>query len=61
MERDSNVLPGDYSAQSYMEALTEGVLAYWRRSQLFIQDGLGIYRAHVVRSFHQEHHINTID
>jgi transposase len=44
-----------------MEALTKGLLPYWRRLHLFIQDGAGIHRACVIRSFFQQHHINTID
>jgi hypothetical protein len=46
MERDSNAPRSGYSAQSYMEALTKGLLPYWRRSHLFMQDGL-VYTARV--------------
>jgi transposase len=61
MERDSDALHGGYSAKSYIEALTKGQLLYWRRSQLFMQDGAGTHCARVVRSFLQQHHIKTID
>ena len=44
-----------------MEALTKGLLPYYRRSQLFMQDRAGIHRARVVRSFFQQHHITTLD
>jgi transposase len=44
-----------------MEALTKGLLPYYTRSQLFMQDGAGIHRARAVRSFFQQHHIATID
>jgi hypothetical protein len=46
MERDSDALRGGYSAQSYIEALTKGLLPHWRRSQLFMQDGAGIDEKH---------------
>jgi transposase len=61
MERDSNAPKGGYSAQSYIEALTEGLLPHYRRSQLFMQDGAGIHRSRAVREFLDDHHVNTID
>jgi transposase len=61
MERDSDAPRGGYSAKSYIEALTKGLLPHWRRSQLFMQDRAGIHRARVVRSFLQQHYIKTID
>jgi hypothetical protein len=61
MERDSNAPKGGYSAQSYIEALTEGLLPHYRRSQLFMQDGAGIHRSRAVREFLDNHHVNTID
>jgi transposase len=61
MDRDPDTKRRGYSAKSYMEALTKGLLPYYRRSQLFMQDGAGIHRARVVQSFFQQHHITTID
>jgi transposase len=61
MERDLGAQKRGYSAKSYIEALTKGLLPHYRRSQLFMQDGAGIHRARVVRSFLQQHHINTIN
>jgi transposase len=61
MERDLDAQKRGYSAKSYIEALTKGLLPHYRRSQLFMQDGAGIHRARVVRSFLQQHHINTIN
>jgi transposase len=61
MDRDPDAKRRGYSAKSYMEALTKGLLPYYGRSQLFMQDGAGIHRARVVRSFFQQHHITTID
>jgi transposase len=61
MERDLNAKKHGYSAQSYIEALTKGLLPHWRRSQLFMQDGAGIHRARVVQPFFKLHHITTLD
>jgi transposase len=60
MERDPDAKKRGYSAKSYMEALTKGLLPHYRRSQLFMQDGAGIHRSRAVMAFHQEHHINAI-
>jgi transposase len=60
MERDPDAKKRGYSAKSYMEALTKGLLPHYRRSQLFMQDGAGIHRSRAVIAFHQEHHINAI-
>jgi hypothetical protein len=43
MERDPEAKKRGYSAKSYMEALTKGLLPHYRRSQLFMQDGAGIH------------------
>jgi hypothetical protein len=48
IERDSDAPRRGYSAQSYIEALTKGLLPHWRRSHLFMQDGAGIHRARVI-------------
>jgi transposase len=61
MDRDPDAKRQGYSSQSYMQALTKGLLPYWRRSQLFMQDNAPIHKSRVVRAFLDEHHINTID
>jgi transposase len=61
MNRDPDAPKRGYSSKSYMEALTQGLLPYWRRSQLFMQDGAGIHRSQAVAAFLQRHHINTVD
>lgn len=61
MERGSDAPRGGYSAQSYIHALTEGLLPNSRRSQLFMQDGAGIHRSRAVMDLLDDHHINTID
>jgi transposase len=43
MERDPNAKKRGYSAKSYMEALTKGLLPHYWRSQLFMQDNAGIH------------------
>jgi hypothetical protein len=61
MNRDPDAPKHGYSAKSYMEALTKGLLPHWQCSQLFMQDGAGIHRSHAVAAFLQHHHINTVD
>lgn len=61
MKRDLNAKKPGYSAQSYIETLKKGLLPNWKRSQLFMQNGAGIHRARVVRSFFELHHVTTID
>jgi hypothetical protein len=61
MERDPSAKKRGYSAQSYIEALKKGLLPHYRRSQLFMQDNVGIHRSRAVAAFHLEHHINTIN
>jgi transposase len=60
LERDPNAKKRGYSAKSYMEALKKGLLPYYRRSQLFMQDNAGIHRSRAVAAVHQEHHITSI-
>jgi transposase len=61
MERDSDAPRGGYSAQSYKQALTKGLLPHWRRSQLFMQDNARVHTAAVTRHFLNQHHIKPID
>jgi hypothetical protein len=60
MERDPNAKERGYSAKTYMEALTKGLLPYYRRSQLFVQDNADIHWSHAVAAFFREHHITSI-
>jgi transposase len=60
MERNSDAPRGGYSAQSYMQALKEGLLPRWHCSQLFMHDNAGIQRSCTVAAFLQEHHITPI-
>jgi hypothetical protein len=55
MERDPNAKTRGYSAKSYMEALTKGLLPHYRRLQLFMQDNAGIHRSRAVAAFFREH------
>jgi transposase len=61
MERDLDAKKRGYTAKSYINALTKGLLPYWRRSHLFMQDGAGIHCSRAVAEFLHRHHINTID
>jgi transposase len=60
MERDSDAPRGGYSSQSYIQALTEGLLPYWRPSQQFMQDNARVHTARSTRAFLAEHHITPI-
>jgi transposase len=60
MERDPDAKKRGYSAKSYMEALTKGLLPHYRRSQLFMQDNAGIHRSRAVANFFRDHHITSI-
>jgi transposase len=60
MDRDFNAPKHGYSSQSYLEALRKGLLPYWRRTQLFMQDNARIHTSRVVRQFLTDHYINTI-
>jgi hypothetical protein len=61
MEHDLNAKKHGYSAQSYIKALTKGLLPHWKCSQLFMQDGAGIHHACIVQSFFKLNHITTLD
>jgi transposase len=60
MKRDPNAKKRGYSAKSYMEALTKGLLPHYRHSYLFMQDNTGIYQSCAVAAFFREHHITSI-
>jgi transposase len=60
MKRDPNAQKRGYSSQSYIEALTKGLLPHYRRSQLFMQDNALIHTSRVVRGFHARYHITCI-
>jgi hypothetical protein len=61
MDRDPQAKRQGYSSQSYMQALTKGLLTHWRRSQLFMQDNVRIHKSKVVCAFFTEHQTNTIE
>jgi hypothetical protein len=60
MDRDFNAPKHEYSSESYLEALRKGLLPYWRRIQLFMQDNARIHTSRVVRQFPTDYHINII-
>jgi transposase len=60
MERDPDAPHGGYSSQSYIQALTEGLLPHWRPSQQFMQDNARVHTARRTRAFLAEHHITPI-
>jgi transposase len=60
MERDPDAPHGGYSSQSYIQALTEGLLPYCRPSQQFMQNNARVHTSHRTRAFLAEHHITPI-
>lgn len=61
MQRDPDAPHGGYSAQSYIQALQQGLLPHWRDSQLFMHDNARIHTARVVVNFMENHHIQPIE
>ena len=57
MQRDPDAPHGGYSAQSYIQALQQGLLPHWRDSQLFMHDNARIHTARVVVNFMKSHYI----
>jgi hypothetical protein len=60
MERDPDALRGGYSSQSYIQALTTGLLPHWRRSQQCMQDNARVHTSHRTRAWLAEHSIIPI-
>lgn len=60
MERDSDAPKGGYTSKSYIQALTEGLLPHWRRSQLFMQDNARIHTSKTTKRFLEQPHITPI-
>jgi transposase/transposase-like protein len=60
MERDLNAPKHGYSAQSYIQALTKGLLPHWRRSQWFMQDNARIHTSCAAMNFLRSHKITPI-
>jgi hypothetical protein len=60
MDRDMDALKQGYSSKSYNEALTEGLLPYWRRSHVFMQDNARIHTSRAAMAFLRSHGITPI-
>lgn len=61
MERSNDALRRGYNSQSYIRALTRGLLPHWRRSYLFVQDNASIHTSGATRGFLANHHIHPIN
>lgn len=61
MQRDPDAPRGGYSAQSYIQALQQGLLPHWRPSQRFMHDNARIHTAQVVANFMANHEIQPIE
>jgi hypothetical protein len=60
MERNPNAPRCGYSSQSYIKALHKGLLPYWQRSQLFMQDNACIHTLRRTMKFLVQHGITPI-
>jgi transposase len=60
MQQDFNAPKGGYSTQSYIETLKQGLLPYWRRSQLFMQDNARIHTSRAAQAWLTSKHITPI-
>jgi hypothetical protein len=61
MTRDTASKRGGYSSNSYIEALTSGLLPDYNGTRHFQQDNAGIHTSKVSMSFLVEHGISLID
>jgi len=61
IERDPDAPRCGYSNQSYIKTLEEGLLPYYRRSQLFMQDNARIHTSRATRAWLALKRVRTID
>ena len=61
MERDPNAARTGYSANSYIEALEEGLLRNYHPGERFMQDNARIHTAKKTVDFLEDHGIWTVD
>lgn len=61
MTRDITARRHGYTSNSYIAALEEGLLPYYRPGQLFMQDNSPIHTSQLSRNWLQLHQINTIN
>ena len=61
MERDPDAAKNGYSASSYTETLTHGLLPQYCPGQIFIHNNAPIYNAKYTKEFLKKHGIQTIE
>ena len=61
MERDPDAAKNGYSASSYIETLTRGLLPQYCPGQIFMQDNAPIHNAKYAKGFLEKHGIRTIE
>ena len=61
MKRDPDAPHNGYSAQSYIQALKEGLLPHHQLSQRFMHDNAPIHAADATTEFFEEHNITPIE
>jgi len=59
MSRDFDAKKHGYSAQTYIETLTEGFPPHWKRFQLFMHDNAPIHKARATLRWLEERKIET--
>jgi transposase len=57
MKRDPTAKNNGYTAWSYQEALTEGLLPKYRRGHTFMQDNASVHTAGITRIWLRDHFI----
>ena len=57
MERDPDAAKNGYSASSYTETLTHGLLPQYHPGQIFMQDNAPIHNAKYTKEFLEKHDI----
>lgn len=61
MERDSSSAHNGYTTQSYLKALQEGLIPYYKHGQVFMQDNASIHTSIQAQEFLIDHGIWTMD
>ena len=61
IERDPDAAKNRYSASSYTETLTRGLLSQYRPGQIFMQDNAPIHNAKYTKDFLEKYGIWTME
>lgn len=61
MERDESAARNGYTANSYIEALDEGLVPHYTPGTIFQQDNAKIHTANIVQSWFESHGLEVVD